>query len=401
VWRLALAAGLAFYVDAAAVTSVGIALPIWRDHYGLTPWQVGLVTGGFAFAVAAGSLVGGWLGDRFGRGLVFTYDLAVFTIGTLIVITAPDGQTLTVGVIVVGLAAGADVPTALAVISEVTPVDGLGRLTGITQVMWIAAVLATFTLGFAVATAGFAGTRVLIAHLVVLAISTLLLRVKLTSPRHRLPQTAPATVAAGRLRGVRIGLPLLMTGAFFVLWNTASTALGSYGTYFVRTVTGLTQRQATGLVLLTFPIALVMSVIFVRLADTTWRDRLFPVAMLGQIAAFTVGALSGGTVVAGMVLLIVLYSLTNVFGGEAIYKVWSQLLIPPELRATAIGLTYAVGRAVAATFLLVVPALIDHRPDVLLWTLVGCVTASGAIGLVVTRHPRLSAALRPRTVLDA
>ena len=50
---MALAAGLAFYLDAAALTSVAIALPIWRDVYALTAWQVGLVSGGFAFAVAA------------------------------------------------------------------------------------------------------------------------------------------------------------------------------------------------------------------------------------------------------------------------------------------------------------------------------------------------------------
>lgn len=394
---MALAAGLAFYLDAAALTSVAIALPIWRDVYALTAWQVGLVSGGFAFAVAAGSLLGGWLGDRLGRNLVFTYDLVVFTAGTLLVITAPNGTMLTVGVIVIGLAAGADVPTALAVISELTPAHGLGRLTGITQVMWIAAVLGTFALGFAVSGAGFRGTQVLAAHLVLLAVVTLGLRLVLTSARHRLPPVPAAAVAPRRLLGAGVAPPLVLTGLFFLLWNTASSALGSYGPYFVRTVTGLSQSQATGLVLLTFPIALVMSVIFVRLADSGWRDRLFVVAACGQVAAFTVGAVSGGSAVTGMVVLIVLYSLTNVFGGEAVYKVWSQLLLPPQLRATAIGLTYAVGRAVAASFLLVVPSLIEQRPGLLLWILVGCVTASGVVGVIITRHPRFSVALRPRS----
>ena len=377
---------------------MSIALPIWRDHFGLGVWHVGLLTGGLAFAVALGSLIGGWLGDRFGRGLVFTYDLAVFVIGTIVILAAPDGQVLTAGVIIVGLAAGADVPTALAVIADAAPDHARGRLTGVTQVMWIGAVLATFALGFAVSTMGFLGTQILVAHLVLLAVVTLALRVALTAPRQgrtAWPQQPRTTVSPRRLIGAGVGLPLLLTGLFFVLWNTASSTLGNYGPYFVVTVTGLTQTQATGLVLVTFPPALVMSLIFVRLADTGWRDRLFVLAMIIQIAAFATGAVTGGAVVSGMVALVALYSLSNVFGGEAVYKVWSQLLLPADLRATGIGLTYAVARAVAAAFMLVVPALIERSPSAVLWILVGCVTASGAIGLVIIRHRDFTPLLRP------
>ncbi len=103
---MAIAAGLAFYLYAATLLSVAISLPIWRDHFSLSVWQVGLLTGGLAFAVAVGALIGGWLGDRYGRGLVFTYDLVVFVLGTLVIITAPNGILLTVGVIIVGPGAG-------------------------------------------------------------------------------------------------------------------------------------------------------------------------------------------------------------------------------------------------------------------------------------------------------
>lgn len=397
-WRMSFAAGLAFYLDSATLISVSIALPIWRQHYLLDVWQVGLLTGGLAFAVALGSLIGGWLGDRFGRSTVFTYDLVVFVVGTVVILTAPGAGALTAGVIVVGLAAGADVPTALSVIADASPDWARGRLTGVTQVMWIAAVLATFALGFAVSRSGYFGTQILIGHLVLLAVATLALRIALTAPRRGrapLPQQPRVAVAPGRLVGAGVGLPLLLTGVFFLCWNTASSTLGNYGTYFVVTVTGLSQTEATGLVLVTFPPALVMSLIFVRLADTVWRDRIFVLAMILQIAAFGVGALTGGVVVAGMIAMVVLYSLSNVFGGEAIYKVWSQLLLPADLRATGIGLTYAVARAVAATFLLIVPIVIDRDPALLLWILVGCVTASGVVGLVVVRLGRFAPSLHP------
>jgi inositol transporter-like SP family MFS transporter len=184
--------------------------------------------------------------------------------------------------------------------------------------MWIAAVLATFALGFAVSQWGYLGTQILIGHLVLLAVVTLALRIALTAPRRGrtpVPEHPRVAVSPGRLIGAGVGLPLLLTAVFFLCWNPS--ALGSYGTYFVVTATGLSQTQATGLVLVTFPPALAMSLISVRLADTVWRDRIFVLAALLQIAAFTVGALTGGVVVAGMVALVALYSLSNVFGGEA------------------------------------------------------------------------------------
>ena len=400
-WRMAFAAGLAFYLDAATVISVAIALPVWRSHFALSLWQVGLLTAGLAFAIAAGSLVGGWLGDRFGRSRVFTLDLMVFVAGTVLIITAAGPPMLIVGVIVVGLAAGADMPTALAVISDAAPDWARGRLIGLTQVLWIAAILATYALGFAVSTAGFRGAQILIGHLVLLAVVTLALRLALTTRSRLPPEQATSerlTVTPRILLGAGVGLPLVVTGLFLLFWNIASTTLGTYGTYFLVTVTQLTQTQATGLVLVTFPPALLMSVIFVRLADTVWRDRLFVVAMFLQIAAFATGALTAGTVVAGMIAVTVLYSLSNVFAGEAAFKVWSQLLFPAEVRATALGVTYGVARGTAAAFMFVIPALMARDAASVMWILTGCVTLSGILGLIITRHPLLRRRLRPSTV---
>ena len=398
-WRMAFAAGLASYLDAATIISVSISLPIWRDHFALGVAQVGLLTGGLAFAIAIGSLVGGWLGDRLGRGRVFSYDLVVFVLGTVLIITAANGAMLTAGVIIVGLAAGADVPTSIAVIADAAPDHGRGRLVGLTQTMWIGGILATFALGFAVSTIGYRGTQILTGHIVVLAILTLGLRLALTARR---PAVAPAVQGPAQPIGIRprdlvgapVAVPLLATGLFFAFWNIASATLANYGTYILVNVTGLSQSGATGLALLTFPPALLISLAFVRLADTVWRDRLFVVAMVLQIAAFTVGALTGGTIVLGMVLLIFLYSLSNVFAGEAIYKVWSQRLFPAPVRASALGVTYGLARAVAAAFMFVVPVLIERHQSALLWILAACVTVSGAIGLLITHHPRMADLMR-------
>ena len=373
------------------VISVSISLALWRDHYGLELWQVGTVTAGLALAVAAGSACGGWLGDRFGCGRVFAADLAIFAVGTVVILTAGGGLQLTAGVVGGGLAAGADVPTSLAVIADAAPDGVRGRLVAVSQALWIAGILATFLLGFAVSGLGFAGTRILVAHLVLVAGTTLTLRFAVLAQLDvgTSPVVVPTTVVLRRLVDPPVLLPLLATGAFFLFWNVAASTLGSYGTYFLVTRTGLTQTGATALVLLTFPPALVLAVAFVGVADGVWRDRLFVVAMLLQIAPFGLRAVTGGTTLWGMVALTVLYSLSNVFAGEAVYKVWSQLLFPAAVRGTALGLTYAVARATAAGFLVLVPVLIARWPAALLWILTGCVTVSGIIGMVIVRHPRL------------
>lgn len=193
--------------------------------------------------------------------------------------------------------------------------------------------------------------------------------------------------------------PLLATAAFFTLWNIASTSLGSYGPYFLVTVTGLSQSQATGLALAIFPVSLVVSLAFVRLADTDLRDRIFVVAAVLQVTGFAVGAVSGGDVVAAMIILMVLYSLSNVFAREAIYKVWSQILLPAGIRSAAMGLTYGAARAVAAVAAFFVPVVLSRSPQAVLWVLTACVIGSGLVGLGITMgHRRLGSAGSEKSV---
>ena len=107
--------------------------------------------------------------------------------------------------------------------------------------------------------------------------------------------------------------------------------------------------------LVTFPPALLMSVIFVRLADTVWRDRLFVVAMVLQIAAFAIGALTGGTLVAGMIAVTVLYSLSNVFAGRGRVQGVEPAAVPGRGASDALGVTYGVARGAAAAFMFLIP----------------------------------------------
>jgi inositol transporter-like SP family MFS transporter len=391
--RTTITAGLASYLDAATLVTVAISLPVWRTHFGLAAWQVGCLTSGLSCAVALGALLGGRLGDRFGAGRVFTLDLLLFLAGVTGIATADGPAALLVGVVVTGFAVGADLPVSLDVIAAASAVDVRGRSVASTQMFWSAGTVSTFALGFAVSGGGAVGAQVLVGHLLVVGAVTAALRLTArgrwevavsAGPRERAPLPRADTSAAL--------LPLAATGCFFLTWQLAASTLGTYGTYFLVTHTGLTQTQATAAVVFTVP-PLLMALAFTRLADSVWRDRLFLVAVVLQVTAMAVGAVTGGDLVAGMVVLLVLWSVSNIFGGEAVYRVWSHLLLPVGFRATAFGLTYGVSRVTSAVFLLFVPLLIEEHPTGLLWILTTCVAASGAAGLVIIRHPRLIPAL--------
>lgn len=401
-WVIAIASGLASFLDAATIISVSVSLAVWRGHFGLTDWEVGLLSGGLAISVALGSVTGGWLGDRLGRARVFAMDLVLFLVGLTMINGAPGPAVLITGVLIAGLAAGADIPTSLAVISDAVPTPMRGRLIALTQTLWIAGILDGLAVGFLVSGMGYLGTQILLGHLMVLTIMTLTARL-IVSRRFEIRWSAQARepsrailhdlLASDSLR------PLLATAAFFTLWNIASTSLGSYGPYFLVTVTGLSQSQATGLALAIFPVSLVVSLAFVRLADTDLRDRIFVVAAVLQVTGFAVGAVSGGDVVAAMIILMVLYSLSNVFAGEAIYKVWSQILLPAGIRSAAMGLTYGAARAVAAVAAFFVPVVLSRSPQAVLWVLTACVIGSGLVGLGITMgHRRLGSAGSEKSV---
>jgi inositol transporter-like SP family MFS transporter len=190
------------------------------------------------------------------------------------------------------------------------------------------------------------------------------------------------------------------TFVFYVTWGLGANTFGQFGTYLLVTVSDASQSLATGINLAFIPIGVLLTFAFVRVADSPWRDRLFHVAAVVQILAFVIASLTAGALV-GMLVFFVLYQLSNPFAGEANYKVWSQLTLPADTRGTTQGLTYALSRGVFAVAAFFTPALADHSPAVLLWTITACMTVAAFAGVFIIRVlvPRSSGAVRDRADL--
>ncbi|MEV5356858.1 MFS transporter [Streptomyces sp. NPDC052693] len=388
-WKAAALSGMASYLDAGLIVSISVNLAIYRDRYDMGVWTAGAVSALVTGCIAVGSLVGGRLADLFGRRRVYNWDIFCFALGALVITLAPDDITLLIGVFVAGLAAGADLPTSLAVVSDAAPSWARGRLVAFTQVMWMLGITVAVFLGFVLSTTGMTGARLITGQLAVAALVTWALRSRLKLPAGHTtagpePQDAPEGISLKNVWTRAALLPMAATFVFYVTWGLGANTFGQFGTYLLVTVSDASQSLATGINLAFIPIGVLLTLAFVRVADTPWRDRLFHVAAVVQILAFVIASLTAGAL-AGMLVFFVLYQLSNPFAGEANYKVWSQLTLPADTRGTTQGLTYALSRGVFAIAAFFTPALADHSPAVLLWTITACMTAAALAGVFIIR----------------
>jgi MFS family permease len=125
VWSLATAGK---FFEGLIVFMGGIALPLVGEQFGMTALDRGLVTAATLFGILIGALALGGLADRFGRKPVFIAEMALLLVGLVAAAFSPNTSVLVGCLFVIGLALGADYPTAHLVISESIPAAIRGRL---------------------------------------------------------------------------------------------------------------------------------------------------------------------------------------------------------------------------------------------------------------------------------
>ena len=393
-WMLSVAAGMASYLDSSIIVATGLCLALWADAFHFSVWMSGAISAFLTFSIALGALIGGRISDLFGRTRVFNLDILIYAVGVAM-IALSNGQTMIlIGIVLAGLAAGADLPTSVAVVSERSPAGGQGRMVGFTQVMWTIGIAVTQALGFAMSATGLVGARVIFGWLALVSVATWAFRVfnpgfrSLEVEIHPTGQQDDALPLRTLLRSRRMMLALTLTGTFYIAWGLLANTFGQFQTYFLVTVSGATQTLATGIGIALIPIGLVFSIIYLRVLDTRWRNPAFYAGAGLQIVAMILIALSSGSILPLLLAGLALYNISNCFAGEATYKVWTQESFPVNARATAQGVSYGVGRTCFAVFALVTPAILGFSPAVVLWMLVGFAALTLVLGSAVIRMQR-------------
>jgi inositol transporter-like SP family MFS transporter len=404
-WKTAILAGMASYLDAAALVTSGIAIGgYYAGPLQLGAGAIGSLLGLQTLAFAAGALFGGRLGDRFGRRKIFTLSLALYALGVLLLLVAAGPVLLYAGVVATGLAIGADLPVSLALVNEEAPDGKKGTMVVFTGMLWLAGIVSVLVLSSFMGVQGILGGRILFGHLLVVAFVVLLLRLTL---RESAEWAAARRAAEARTSGgsesiefsrVRdlfrapTGYALLATGLYYATWNLGANTLGQFGTFLWTSLAKGEVAQYSQLTLIGLPVGFLAGLAFMRVVDRPARHAWFAVGTALIVIAWALPALLGPNKFT-LVAVMLISGLGNSFAGESIYKIWSQELFPTLLRATATGVTMAFTRALAGLAALATPAFALGSTRLFFGLLLGFMVASAVIGLVWV--PRLRKASQP------
>lgn len=135
--------GLLFGYDTGVING---ALAYMKQDFGLTPFTEGMVTSFLLLGAAVGSVIGGYLSDRYGRRVSIMLLAILFLLGALACTFAPDVPVMVMSRFVLGLAVGGasvSVPTYLA---EMAPAERRGQIVTQNELMIVSGQMLAFVL---------------------------------------------------------------------------------------------------------------------------------------------------------------------------------------------------------------------------------------------------------------
>ncbi len=399
IWYRTSVAGMASYLDAAAIISTGTALVLYTDQFGLTEWQIGALSAMLTFLMAFGALFGGRLADKYGRKRVFLVTMGIYIVGAATLALAPSTAVLFAGITLLGFAVGADLPASLAMIAEEAPPEHRGKLISFSHILWLVGILTTQLLAIAIGGMGAMGGRILYLHLVIVAVVVLVLRASLPESHKWTAQHAALTGDNGsdaRVGGLKQLVkgpylwPMVTVAIFYALVNIGANTGGQFTTYMYVTLAGASVSFASAVSFVTFGIAFVATYFLMRIVDGANRMRWFKAMAVFYALGTLVPAVFGVQVWSLMVMGLV-GSIAGAVAGEPMFKVWAQELISTTYRSTAQGFMIFFTRIVAALVALGTPAILAASPAVLFIFIAVCIAAGGLLGVfVINRFPRVA-----------
>lgn len=388
-WKWSLLAAMASYLDAGSIVALGAGLAFFQSGLGLSNVGVGALAaiGPNALGCAIGAFLGGRLGDKLGRKRIYKWDLLVYALGILLIAAAVNPAMLFAGTFIVGVAVGADVPTSLALVGELAPARGRGRLMGLTQLAWNLGPVVVLLLALVLNPLGLLGTRIVFLQLFAVAVVTWALRRGIAeSARWTTAATAAGSVAhrvKELFRGPNLRA-LAWTAVIYTFWNLAAGTGGIFTPYVIQTLHAGSHAAGVALSCAGFVIGMIATwAIFMRLNDRGYGTRraMWGIGALLQIVAYGVYLVLPFTVPV-VIANIVLFAVGASLAGEPSYKVFSQELFPTLLRGTAQGFTFGVARTVLGIWSFFVPVLASARIGPVALLLTAFLAISGVVGLV-------------------
>ncbi|MGQ4668001.1 MFS transporter [Metabacillus halosaccharovorans] len=363
------------YLEAGSIVAGAGGLTLWMEYLNLDDFKLGLLGALSAngFGAAVGALAGGILVDKYGRKLIYKYDLLLYMLGVLLITFSFNFPMLLIGYVITGIAVGAAIPAAWTYIAEEAPDNERAARVGFGQLAWSIGPAVSLLLSVALAPLGLLGSRIIFAQLFVIALVTWILQQQINEStiweeekkkEEKLKATLKATgqIAENPIKELftvkanRQAIILLL--GIYVFWNLVAGVMGYFMPYIYETVGGLSSAQANLLQAFLWILTVASTYfVFIKLGDKVSRKILYTVGAVMGIVAWAVLSL-GSMGLTELFLFVILWGIAAGFGAQAFYGLWASELFHTKYRAKAQGFLFCIARVAVGLISLIVPTMI-------------------------------------------
>ena len=390
-WRATISVAMSNYIDAGSIIAIATSLGFWQAAFGLTDAAIGILAAfsANAFGAAIGAVLGGPLTDRFGRKFIYTYDLVLYMVGVLLAVFSGNVVMLFIAFLLTGIAVGAGVPASWTYIAEQAPTDSRAKHVGTAQLAWSIGPLIGFALAALLAPLGLLGSRIIFAHLFVVAFIVWWIRQGLPeSAFWKQCRSDPAPTAAGRGMLALFSKKANVTALLFLFgvygfWNLVA---GQAGIFMPRVYAATGVREPVNQYLL--QVLLWACTVagtyfgFMLLADRMSRRVLYGGGAVLGIAGWIalVFAPPGWT---SLLAFAMAWGTSAGIGAQAFYGLWTAELFATPYRASAQGVLFFAARIAVGLLSSAFPILLTRSGIGYVGTiLIGFLTLAAIIGAI-------------------
>ena len=388
-WWVAIICGMATFVDTGLTTGISTALVLFQasdvNPDGLTLIQIGSLTAVLTLGIAVGSLLGGRLGDRFGRHKVFIATMGGTALGAALPLLSINFGVMVIGIAIMGIGTGADLPVALATIAEFASDKNRGKLIVFTNLMGGFGIALAVGMAVLYGNRGVFGGKMIFAAFAVVGVVVLLLRFTIPETPAWLEAKRERDAGVRSVRADRVKLsdllstnyrkPFLSLVFFYMLVGISVSVMSSFGTFAATNIAHVDVPTWSLATMWAMPIAIGGALGFMAIADTKFRMPAYVVGAALTVFGIFIPVIFGINF-ASLLSATLLITGSGAFCYETIMKVWTQESFPTMLRSSAQGIIYGISRFAMAALNVVTPSLLAMSA-IGLYSTVGALSAIG------------------------
>ncbi len=379
-----IAVSLNNYLDAGAIVAGGSGISLWKSYLDLSEIHLGWINALSANALGAaiGAIIGGVLADKYGRKFIFTYNLLIYMLGVLLIMSSVNFPMLLAGFLVTGISVGVGVPASWTYISESSEVHNRGRNICISQMSWAVGPAIILLMGMLFAPGGYLfgmvetaaswfgidgsseaalnvfSSRVVFFTLFVIAFIAWLLQ-------RQLEESAEfeASKADAKAKGEDTGLikafsvlfsnkvavkTVIFLASIYLTWNLVASVMGFFSPRICETAGGVSNEYSNMMNCVQWGIVVVVTFGISHFIDKISHKFVYVLGLIFALSTWllivTVGVNGIGTLWA----FVILWGLNSGLSVQIFYALWGSELFPAKFRAGAQGLMFFIVRGLSA-----------------------------------------------------